>query len=144
MDIFTAYAYQKIALRPGGIRIVRPLGCSVYQQTQRFSLIRRLLLGNDIVLRLEQTLKAALSVAVNKALLGDTSTYDPADPSSIFAGGTGTQNDPYQNSGAKRASCTRRRVCSKSSSVSPGKPTIISLESVISGIFSRASAIRDL
>lgn len=44
----------------------------------------------------DQTLKAALSVAVNKALLGDTSTYDPADPSSIFAGGTGTQNDPYQ------------------------------------------------
>lgn len=34
----------------------------------------------------DQTLKAALSVAVNKALLGDTSTYDPADPSSIFAG----------------------------------------------------------
>ena len=26
----------------------------------------------------DQTLKAALSVAVNKALLGDTSTYDPA------------------------------------------------------------------
>ncbi len=44
----------------------------------------------------DQTLKAALSVAVNKALLGDTSTYDPADPSAIFAGGTGTQNDPYQ------------------------------------------------
>ena len=44
----------------------------------------------------DQTLKAALSVAVNKALLGDTSTYDPADPSTIFAGGTGTQNDPYQ------------------------------------------------
>lgn len=33
----------------------------------------------------DQTLKAALSVAVNKALLGDTSTYDPADPSTIFA-----------------------------------------------------------
>ena len=62
MDIFTAYAYQKITLRPGGIRIVRPLGRSVYQQTQGFSLIRRLLLGNDIVLRLEQTLKAALLV----------------------------------------------------------------------------------
>ena len=44
----------------------------------------------------DQTLKAALSVAVNKALLGDTSTYDLADPSTIFAGGTGTQNDPYQ------------------------------------------------
>lgn len=44
----------------------------------------------------DQTLKAALSVAVNKALLGDTSTYDPADPSTIFAGGTGTQNNPYQ------------------------------------------------
>lgn len=39
---------------------------------------------------------------------------------------------------------TSFRVCSKSSSVSPGKPTIISLDSVISGIFDRASAISDL
>ena len=45
-----------------GRPLVRPLGRSIYQQTQRFSLIRRLLLGNDIVLRLEQTLKAALLV----------------------------------------------------------------------------------
>lgn len=44
----------------------------------------------------DQTLKAALSVAVNRALLGDTSTYEPADPSTIFAGGTGTQTDPYR------------------------------------------------
>lgn len=44
----------------------------------------------------DQTLKSALSVAASKALVGDTSGYDAADPSSIFDGGTGTKEDPYR------------------------------------------------
>ena len=34
----------------------------------------------------DSTLKSALKVALNRALLGDTSTYDPADPTPIFDG----------------------------------------------------------
>lgn len=41
----------------------------------------------------DSTLKSALKVALNRALLGDTSTYDPADPTAIFDGGSGTKAD---------------------------------------------------
>lgn len=44
----------------------------------------------------DSTLKSALKVALNRALLGDTSTYDPADPTAIFDGGSGTKADPYR------------------------------------------------
>lgn len=44
----------------------------------------------------DKLLKEAFSVALNKSLLGDTSTYEMADPSVIFAGGSGTAEDPYQ------------------------------------------------
>ena len=40
-------------------------------------------------------LKKALIIAFNKALLGDTTGYDMVDPS-IFAGGNGTAEDPFQ------------------------------------------------
>ena len=43
----------------------------------------------------ETALVNAIKVVLNKALLGDTTGYDPVDPS-IFAGGTGTAEDPYQ------------------------------------------------
>lgn len=43
----------------------------------------------------ETALVNAIKVVLNKALLGDTTGYDRVDPS-IFAGGTGTAEDPYQ------------------------------------------------
>ena len=44
----------------------------------------------------DKALKGALVVALNKALLGDTSGYDTADPEKIFDGGEGTAAKPYQ------------------------------------------------
>lgn len=43
----------------------------------------------------EKALRAAVTEALNKALIGDTSGYGPADPSEIFASGTGTAEDPF-------------------------------------------------
>ena len=44
----------------------------------------------------DKALKGALVVALNKALLGDTSGYEAADPSKIFDGGEGTAEKPYE------------------------------------------------
>ena len=44
----------------------------------------------------DKALKAALIVALNKALLGDTSGYGAADPEKIFDGGEGTAEKPYE------------------------------------------------
>ena len=44
----------------------------------------------------DKTLKAALIVALNKALLGDTSGYGVAVLEKIFDGGVGSEDDPYQ------------------------------------------------
>lgn len=43
----------------------------------------------------EKVLRDAVDTALNKALIGDTSGYGPADPSKIFASGTGTAEDPF-------------------------------------------------
>ena len=44
----------------------------------------------------DKALKGALVVALNKALLGDTSGYGAADPAKIFDGGQGTAEAPYE------------------------------------------------
>ena len=61
-DIVTAYADKQVALGTGGKRIFRSFGIAVYKQPQLFALIRRLLFSNDFILRLEQSLEAALLV----------------------------------------------------------------------------------
>ena len=125
--------YQKVALRTGGKRIVRSLALPSTSRRNFFTLIRRLLFSNDIILRLEQALKAALLVLRRGIVLIGCSGR--ARARRIQEGEQQVETVyPAPDAG----------VCSKSSSVSPGKPTIISLDSVISGIFSRASAIRDL
>ena len=59
-------------------------------------------LSDDADTETDLTLKDALEVALDRAVLGDTSGYDMADPSAIFAGGNGTENDPYLISNAKQ------------------------------------------
>ncbi len=55
----------------------------------------------------DSTLKSALKVALNRALLGDTSTYDPADPTAIFDGGSGTK--PTRTASLRPISCVPLR-----------------------------------
>ena len=50
----------------------------------------------------DKALKGALVVALNKALLGDTSGYGMADPSQIFDGGEGTEAKPFEIRTAKQ------------------------------------------
>ena len=61
-DIVTAHADEQVALGTRSERILRSFGIAVHEQTQFFTLIRRLLFGNDFILRLEQSLESALLV----------------------------------------------------------------------------------
>ena len=86
----------------------------------------------------DQTLKAALSVAVNRALLGDTSTYEPADPSTIFAGGTGSQRR------RSFAPLLRRSMPTNTSTASTSCSRPISTLAMLSGCRSAARAATTL
>lgn len=53
----------------------------------------------------DSTLKSALKVALNRALLGDTSTYDPADPTAIFDGRQRHEGRPVPHRNGRSAAC---------------------------------------
>ena len=69
LDIVTAHADKQVALGTRSERILRSLGIAVYKQMQIFTLIRRLLFGNNFILRLEQALEAALLILRRSVIL---------------------------------------------------------------------------